>query len=162
VFLRAIGTQRCSESSTSEAHLDQGWTHSEDITIAHQHILGMIQAFNAMPLDLTNQIIGDDQEWEYMGVKFNGDCGGEELEGLAPVRIKDVYKRRTLRGPSHGILCGNGDGSDATMRFLNQYISGKGLVGRVGVDFYEKAMEKRFARERERSRSPKRGTSSGQ
>ena len=27
------------------------------------------------------------------------------------------------------------------MRFLNQYISGKGRVGRAGVDFYEKAMK---------------------
>ena len=79
--------------------------------------------------------------------------------GITFVRIKNVYKRGMLQGCTHAVLCGNGGGRWATMRFLNQCIRGMGL--RIRVDWYEKAMEKRFEyEERERSRSPRGGTSS--
>ncbi len=124
-----------------------------------QKILDMINRFNNMPIELATQDIQEDQEWEYEGVKFKGDCGGEELIGITFVRIKNVYKRGMLQGCTHAVLCGNGGGRWATMRFLNQYIRGMGM--RVRVDWYEKAMEKRFElEERERSRSPRGGTSS--
>ena len=120
-----------------------------------QKILDMINHFNNMPIELANQDIQDDQEWEYEGVKFKGNCGGEDLIEVNCVRIKNVYKRGMLQGCTHAVLCGNGGGRWGTIRFLNQYINGKGM--RVRVAWFEKAMEKRFeAEQRERSRSPMR------
>ena len=63
-----------------------GYSHEGD----KQQILDMINQFNNLPVEL--QCAQDDQEWEYEGVKFKGDCGGEELEGIVSVHIKDVYK----------------------------------------------------------------------
>ena len=124
-----------------------------------QKVLDMINRFNNMPIELANQDIQEDQEWEYEGVKFKGDCGGEELIGINFVRIKNVYKRGMLQGCTHAVLCGNGGGRWATMRFRNQYIRGMGMRAQIG--WYGKAMEKRFElEERERSRSPRGGTSS--
>ena len=126
-----------------------------------QKILDMSNRFNNMPMDIVDQQVGQgwEYEWEYQGVKFKGDCAGEDLIGLSLVRIKKVYKRGMLQGCTHAVLCGNGGGRWATRRFLNQYI--RGMDMRVRVDWYEKAMEKRFElEERARSRSPRGGTSS--
>ncbi len=124
-----------------------------------QNIIDMINRFNNMPIELANQDFQEDQEWEYEGVKFKGDCGGEELIGVTSVRIKNVYKRGMLQGCTHAVLCGNGGGRWGTFRFLDQYIRGKGMNG-VRVEGYEKGIEKRFEKERERSRSPRHRTSS--
>ena len=130
------------------------------IVATHQEflkILDMIKHFNDLPSELHCK--KDDEEWEYEGVKFKGDCGGEDLFGITFVSIKNVYKRGMLQGCTHAVLCGNCGGRWGTIRFLNQYIRGKGM--RVRLDLFEKAMEKRFeAEKRERSRSPRAGASS--
>ena len=130
-----------------------GYSNESD----RQKILDMINAHNNMPMDIAEQQVGKpwEYEWEYEGMKLKGDCAGEELIRVNCVRIKNVYKRGMLQGLTHAVLCGNGGGAMCTIRFLNQYIRGKGMHG-VGITWFEKAMEKRFeAEQRERSRSPR-------